>query len=367
MTTRTLILRSITPLALIACNGSPESADASAAGSVEAAPVSVSVPVSVTSATTGRVAQAVVATGTYGPRDEIPLSFKIGGVIARVHVDEGAPVRAGQVLAVLDLREIDAVVDKARAGVDKAERDAARLARLAADSVATRVQLQDATSALDAARADLESAHVNREYATIIAPERGIVLQRMATPGATIGAGTPVLILGGSTRGRVLRAGLPDRDALRVRVGDSATVRFAAVPDATYQGVVSLLGQAADPRTGTFTVEVQLRDAAPMPAGLVGRVEITTRAPVTATLIPVDALIEADADSALVYTMTSAAPHTAEAHRVHILQVAGGLAAVTGVEPGARVITRGAAYVRPGAPVRLAPLAATVMATERRP
>ena len=109
------------------------------------------VTVDVATVTTDAIAQPVTVTGTFGSRDEIPLSFKIGGVIARVVVDQGVSVHKGQLLAALDLREIDAMVDKAKVGVDKAERDAARIRRLQADSVATLAQLQDATSAYDAA------------------------------------------------------------------------------------------------------------------------------------------------------------------------------------------------------------------------
>jgi len=318
-----------------------------------AATPSDAVPVTVATATIGSLVVPVEATGTFGPRDEIPLAFKIGGVIAHVTVDQGAVVRKGQTLAALDLREIDAAVAKARIGVEKAERDAARLTRLVTDSIATTVQLQDATSALDAARADLTTARVNREYATIIAPEDGIVLTRQATAGTTIGAGMPVLTIGGSRRGRVLRAGLPDRDALRVRLGDEATVTFDALPTQRYRGGVTLLAQAADVRTGTYAVEVQLREASTLPAGLVGRVAISPRNGSTATLIPVDALIEASGDSATIYTVSGTTPQRATAHRVLVLRLVGDRAAIVGVDSGAQVITRGAAYVREGSPVQV--------------
>lgn len=333
-------------LALSACRGDAD------AKSVDAP---LPVPVAVATVTSGNASQPVVATGTFGSRDEIPLSFKIGGVIARVLVDEGMSVRKGQLLASLDLREIDAIMKKARIGMDKAERDAARVKRLAVDSVATLVQAQDATSVVDAARADYATARVNREYATIVAPESGIVLTRQATPGTTIGAGMPVLTMGGSARGRVLRVGVPDRDALRVRVGDVAVVHFDAVPNTAYRGAVSLVGQSANARTGTYVVEIALRDADALRAGLVGRAEIAVRSTSTATLVPVDALLEADADSATVYTVGASEPLTAEPHKVRITQLIGDNAAVTGLESGARAITRGAPYVTAGARVRIAP------------
>lgn len=346
-TALTLPVAAALALVLAAC-GTP--ADAKVADSTSNAAVTVAVA----TVSTNAIAQPVTATGTFGSRDEIPLSFKIGGVIARVTVDQGATVRKGQLLAALDLREIDALVDKAKVGVDKAERDAARVRRLAADSVATQVQVQDAVSALDAARADYATARVNREYATIVAPEDGVVLKRQATPGTTINAGSVVLSIGGSVRGRVMRMGLSDRDILRVRLGDAATATFDALPATKFAGVVTLIGKAADARTGTYTVEVQLKESSALPDGLVGRVQIAVRATGTAAMIPVDALLEADADSAIVYTIPESEPFLATQHRVRITQLHGDLAAVTGLENGARVITRGAPYVTPGARVRIA-------------
>lgn len=299
------------------------------------------------------VAQPIVATGTFGPRDSIALSFKIGGVIARLAVDEGQVVHKGQTLAALDLREIDAMVDKAAIGVAKAERDEARIRRLATDSVATPVQAQDAASALAAARADLATARVNREYAVIVAPEDGTVLRRNVTAGVTIGAGMPVVQLAGTTRGRVLRAGLPDRDALRVHAGDAATVTFDALPGRSFAGRVTLLGSSADARTGTYAVEVTMNDAATLPSGLVGQLRIRPRAAGRVALVPVDALLEADADSATVFELATGNEPVATARRVHVLQLDGDRAAIAGLAEGARIVTRGAPYVTAGARVRV--------------
>jgi multidrug efflux system membrane fusion protein len=74
-----------------------------------------SVPVRIAAVTEAGDA-TISATGTLGAKDEIPLAFKIGGVVSAVSVDDGARVRAGQPLAALDLREIDAGVAKATAG-----------------------------------------------------------------------------------------------------------------------------------------------------------------------------------------------------------------------------------------------------------
>src|SRR3989442_14867001 len=80
------------PLALAACNR----------GHANGAPPHDVVAVRLAPVTVERVAQPVVATGVLGPKEEVPLSFKIGGVIGRILVDEGHSVRAGDTLAALD-------------------------------------------------------------------------------------------------------------------------------------------------------------------------------------------------------------------------------------------------------------------------
>ena len=323
--------------------------------------------VAVATVTDGSVAQPVVATGTFGSRDDIPLAFKIGGVISRINVDQGQAVRRGQSLATLDLREIDAGVARAAAAYEKAKRDEERLHRLLVDSVVTRTQWQDAASARDVARADYDAARVNREYAVIVAPQDGVILSRDATPGSNIAGGTSVLVLGGSARGRVLRAGLPDRDALQTTVGDAATVRFDALPNQTFAGVVTLLGRAADARTGTYTVEIALKASDRLPAGLVGRADIAVRRGGTARLLPVEALVEADGDSATIYTVSGDGSPTAQGRRIRIEGVFGDRAAVVGVDVGERVITRGAPYVSTGMRVRIMESAGVSLVSETKP
>ena len=347
-----VVLISASMLLLSACSDTPER---------DATTRTPAVPVSVDTVRSGNAAVPVSATGTFGSRDEIPLAFKIGGIVARVLVDEGTTVQRGQLLASLDLREITATVAKAQTGFDKAQRDQARVQRLAVDSVATLVQLQDATSALDAARSDLVTATVNREYAMIVAPEGGIVLQRLVTAGSSVSSGTPIILLGGTRRGRVLRVGLPDRDALRVQPGDAATVHFDAIPTRTFTGRVQMVGRSADPRTGTYAVEIAVSGADALPSGLVGVVSIVVRGSTgdstRGASISADALLEADRDSATIYTVAPGreAPDDliAQALRVRVTGVHGDRAMIDGLAPGVRIVTRGAAYVTPGARVRI--------------
>jgi RND family efflux transporter MFP subunit len=301
------------------------------------------------------LARPIVATGTVAPKDEIPLSFKAGGVISRVTADAGDAVRAGQILATLDLREVEAALAKARSAAAKAERDLGRSRRLYADSVVTLSQMQDAETAAEQARADLETAGFNRRYAVIVAPSAGTVLRRSAEPGQTVSPGSTVLVLGSQVRGNVVQVGLADRDVVLVRKGDPATARFEALPGKIFEGQVTQMDGAADSGTGAYGVEITLRDAGALVAGLVGQVEIRPDGGAPAALVPIEAILEADGSEATVFVLSTEGSR-AERRRVTVSFVDGGRVAVShGLEGASMVLTDGAAYLDDGMIVKVAP------------
>ena len=107
----------------------------------------------------------------------------------------------GALLAVLERTEIDAAVERAAESVGKAERDLKRTRALYAEDVATLEQVEDLTTALNIARANLDAARFDARYARIEAPADGVVLERLADPSELIAAGAPVLVVGDLERG----------------------------------------------------------------------------------------------------------------------------------------------------------------------
>ncbi len=324
-------------------------------GGAQTRPAEQAVPVRIVSVALDRVAVPVTATGTFGSKEDVTLSFKVGGVVARVLVDEGQQVRAGQLLASLDFGEIDPGVTRARAAADKAGRDLARAQRLYADSVATREQVENAETARDAAKAELDAALFNRRHAEITAPADGVILRRQAEPDELVEAGATILTLGSRARGQVVRAWLADRDVVRIHRGDPATVRFDAVADRAFEGRVTEIAAGADPMTGTYRVEVSLDGSRVLTSGLVGAVEIRPAADQTVTLVPSESVLEADGSHGVVYTL---APDGRSAVRrtVTLAFLAGDRVAIAaGLEGAKSVITDGAAYLDDGRPVEVRP------------
>lgn len=313
------------------------------------------VPVRTAAVTVTGIAPPVRGTGLLGPRDQIALSFKIGGIVERILVESGDRVARGELLATLDPREIDARLSQAESAAEKAARDFARAERLHADSVATLEQLQDAATVQEVASAALEAARFDHRHASIVAPAGGIILARSAEAGELVAPGQPIVALGSRERGSVVRVGLADRDALRIQRGDPATVRIDVEPPRVYAGVVAEIAGAADPATGTFRVEIAVQPDEDLGAGIVASVEIVPSAAAPIALVPVEAVLEADGDEATVYSVD---PLTGRArrHRVHIAHLDGRhIGIVAGLEGITEVITEGSSRVAEGDSVKVLP------------
>jgi membrane fusion protein, multidrug efflux system len=187
-------------------------------------------PVRVEKATSGPAAPTISSNGIVGSKDEMRLSFKVGGVIKAISVEEGHAVRAGQKLAEIEPTEINAQVEQARALEQKAERDLARGERLYADEVISLEQLQDLRTQAALQKAQLSSAEFNRGYSVITAPYDGVVLRKLSQEREQVPAGQPVLIVSGQKRGYVVRAALSDREVVQLKLGDPAEIHMDAYP-----------------------------------------------------------------------------------------------------------------------------------------
>jgi RND family efflux transporter MFP subunit len=303
------------------------------------------------------VANDVRSVGILAPRDEFRLSFKVGGVVDEIAVDAGDPVKRGQQLAVIKQAEVGAAVAQAAEAAEKARRDLERGRQLRADEVATEEQVQDLTTAYNVARANLDAARFNARFARIEAPADGIVLQRLAEENELVQAGQPVLVVGATGAGWVVRTSLADRDVVRVDLGDPASVTFDAFPGRRFEGRVTRVGSSADPLTGTFEIEVEVApDGARFARGLVAKVSLPIGDADAAdgqTVVPVSAIVEADGDSATVYVL-DAAQGVARRKQVTVGPIVGDRVVVlAGLVEGEQVITDGAAWLTDGRPVRV--------------
>lgn len=299
---------------------------------------------------TAVLTEEIRAVGFLAPQDEARLSFKLGGVIENIAVEEGQAIRQGQLLARLRSTEAEAAVAQAREAAAKARRDLARGEQLFADGVATRENLDDLKTAANVAAAQLRSVEFNASFARITAPSAGVVLQQLAEPDELVAPGQPVLVVGGTQQGWVVKVGVADREVVQLQRGLRARLRIDAFPGREFTGSIRTIARAADPATGTFQVEVALEETLPAFArGLVANVILPRRAEAgsEATLaLPNTALLEAGTDTAAVMVL--------RADRVQRRQVRLGrivdeqVEILGGLEAGEQVVVEGAAFVSDG-------------------
>jgi RND family efflux transporter MFP subunit len=340
---RTTATRIASVVALVALVSASESCHDSQA----APPDSERVPVRVARAETRPYVHSIDSSGVLSADRTVQLAFKTGGIIAAIYVDEGDNVRKGQKLARLDLGEIRASAQKAKAGLAKAERDVERARALFEDGVATQEQLQDAATAVDVARSNDEIASFNLQHSTIRAPEQGRILRRLAEPGELTGPSRPIFTFGSTRHAWVVRVGVTDRDIVRLRRGDPAKVTFDAFPDEKMQAAVSDLAAAADPLSGTFDVELEIdKTKTALLPGMVAQVRIHAGAPEQLPFIPFAALTEGRGRRAYVFV--------ADEERGRVEKVEVELAAIVddhvavagGVDADSLVVTDGSAYLK---------------------
>ncbi len=308
------------------------------------------VPVRVATAAPAEFLNQIRTVGRVEPDRTYVLASKTAGVVSVLNVQEGDAVTKGQVLAELDPRDVNAQLREAQEAADKAVRELDRIRTLHARDYASDASLQDAQALAKSTYAAAQAARSNQGYASIVAPADGVVLQRSVEANGVVAAGAPVMTLSDMSESFVLSAGLADRDALRVALGDTAEVTFDAFPDQVFSATISEIGADADARTGTFQIKLKIdHHAAPLKSGLVGRAAITPSVAADVALaIPVDAILEGHGDQALVFVVD---PATGAATRTRIStgRMSGALVAVTaGLAAGDQIVVDGAGYLSDG-------------------
>ena len=305
------------------------------------------VPIKLSPVSTVVRAEPVVAAGLVGSAQEARLSFKIGGVINQMLVEEGQTVRKGQLLATLNLTEINAQVSQAQLANEKAERDLGRVKSLYADTAATLEQLQNATTGTSVAKQNLTIAQFNRDYAQIRSTVDGTVTRKVVNPGEYSSPGSSVyLISSNRPNDWVVRVGVSDKDWARLRLGNRAAIILDAYPGRTFSGSVSELAQAADPVNKLYEVEVRINSGGvKLAPGLFAKVTLVPAQSRSYKLVPVEAIVEGNGKDGFVYVLANDQKHVQKTP-VQIGFLDGGKVLLTNGLSGVKnVVTAGSAFL----------------------
>lgn len=295
---------------------------------------------------------AVRATGLLTTATEMKLSFKTGGIISQLDVREGTSVKRGQVLAELDLSEVRAQVNQAHIGLEKARRDLARAENLYRDSVVTLEVYQNAESAWEVARSQMQIADFNLEHSSIKAPADGKIQKILVETSEVIGPGYPAILFASTENDWVVRAALTDKDIVKLSMGDSARVSMDAFPGILFKAEIIELGTIADPVTATYETELLILQSMPgFRTGFISRADIYPSEIKRSLVLPMHALIDATDNRASIFVSSEG---KAEKRRIRTGAILGEeVVILEGLSEGEEVITDGASYLREGSEVEI--------------
>ncbi len=325
---------------------------------------STAIPVKVLPVKEYNALEKIPVSGQFTTDDEVMMSFKTTGIINKIFVKEGDAIKKGQVLATLNLTEIDAGLQQAQLAYEKAGRDLQRLNNLFNDSVATLEQVQNAKTTKDLAAQQLNTARFNRQYSEIHAEANGFVLRKLANEGQLVTAGNPVLQTNGAGSGRwILRAGITDRQWNAVKTGDPAEILIASHSGQNFSGKVTRKSESVDPSNGLFSIDITLNGNLPgkIGAGMFGNGVVvsgnkrgTEKSGTETWSVPYEALLDGDGSSGFVFITNDS--QTAQKMKVVISGMEKDQVIISqGLENSKLLIVSGSAYLTDKSPIQIIP------------
>lgn len=312
------------------------------------------IPVKVIQLERSSVTNVVRSSGQLTTDDETILGFKTSGVVNSILVEEGDFVKKGQVLATLDLREINAHVSQAQHAYEKAQRDFQRTRNLFKDSVATLEQLQNTETGLAVAKEQLDAASFNKSFSTIHAITNGYVLKKFVNPGQVVDVGDPILLTNGAGNGKwILKIGVSDRQWASIDLQRKASVAIDAFPGRKFDAYVSRKSETSDAQTGAFTVELRVHhNGEKFASGMFGAAEISSLTEQASWRVPYEAVMDANDNEGFVFVTND--NKKAIRQPVTIASFDGNSIYISkGLENSAALITSGSAYLTDNSPITI--------------
>ena len=289
------------------------------------------------------------------------LGFEVAGVLTSLTATEGMRVSAGDVLAQLGIDRRQARLDAAIAAYDRvvaergqAEARADRIASLIKDGSASQQDYDDArfaTQALaaaeSAAAAQRQSAQLELEKSTLLAPYEAVVAERLVQTGAVVAPGTPVMRLVTAT-GREAHVGVPPHVARKLITGNPYTL---SLQSEQVTAVLRSIRDDIDSATLTVGAVFDMPDDTSVAVGESAALQVAETVGSSGGWLPVTSLLEASRGLWDVLTITPDSEGRQRARResVEILYTRGSEVFVRGtLPPEASVVASGLQRISPG-------------------
>jgi RND family efflux transporter MFP subunit len=334
-----LLVTVVAALALVACHSKKENATESMP------PVAVRIAAVMDKARTSN--EEVV--GTVQPKLRAVIEAKVSGKIEKVLVAPGQQVKAGDLLAQLDAREIQAKLDQALAVREQATRDLERARKLFEQKITAQAEFDTVQARERVAAGAVTETQTALSYTKIVAPFDGVVTRKLADVGDLAAPGKPIVEMQNPAALR-FEADVPEALVQDIKIGDKLPVRVSAVTT-DLEGTVVEMAPVADPSSRTFLVKLDLPPTEGVRSGQFGRVLVPT-GKTDAVFVPASALIVRGQMETVFVAVNGHAQLRLVRTGKHTNSEVELLA---GISRGEKVVTEGAAELHDGQPITVKP------------
>jgi membrane fusion protein (multidrug efflux system) len=351
-------------LTLSSCARDGVAGDKVAEGKDAKAAAESAIPVEVAAPVRGEMLAMYSGTATLDAEADAEVIAKVGGEVRRIYVEEGDRVKAGQVLAQLDDRQLRLQSAQTRAALAKSERDFNRQVELHDKGLVSAGAFEGLKYDLDNHRAANDIASLSLSYSEIRAPFAGIVSSRHIKLGEEIAIGSKIFRVTDPTP---LKASVfvPERELARLKPGQSATIAVDALAGRAFPAIVKLVSPTVDAATATFKVTLEVNDPkGDLKPGMFSRVGIVFERRADTLTIPRVALVDTDGSANVFVVIDGKAVQTAVKTG---LSSAGKIEVTEGLAGGEQVVVVGQNGLKDGNPVRVVSLAQTAQNQKQKP
>jgi len=207
----------------------------------------------------GNIKTEISATGTINPVKYVDVSTNVAGTLIDVLVNENDYVEAGQVIAHIDTRELQANADDTYAVMENARKDVERYEILASQDAVARQTYDNALKQYRSALASYQKASANLSDATITAPMSGTIIGTPLKAGQTISTGisTQMIIATiADLKNLEIYLTVDETDVGNVKKGASVNFTVDAYPGKTFTGTVTAVSKGTKGNLGTTSSSV---------------------------------------------------------------------------------------------------------------
>ncbi|MGH9406473.1 MAG: efflux RND transporter periplasmic adaptor subunit [Terriglobia bacterium] len=298
----------------------------------------------------------------------VEIRSQVEGFLEKISFVEGSTVTKGQLLFLIDPREYEATVMRARASLSQAQaalvksrQDVARYTPLVKQHAISQEQLDTATAEsaegeanVEAAKAQLAQANLNLSYTKIDAPLTGRISQAQVKVGALVQPGSTLLATIYSINPIYVNFSVSEAQYLDSAKGERRfpPVSLELADNSAYplKGRIDMLSPQVDPTTGTLGIRAEFPNPnGTLRPGLFVRVRMLASEKKNAMLVPAEAVQELQGVQSV---LVVGGDNRVEFRTITAGDTVGGMRIVdSGLQAGQRVIVQGLQKVRPGMPV----------------